>query len=40
MHTIEFSNGGSNIQIMRVAVYEEQWVSPVNLLDQGYPVST
>ncbi|PRQ57414.1 putative calycin [Rosa chinensis] len=35
VHTIEFSNGGSNIQIMRVAVYEEQWVSPVNLLDQS-----
>ncbi|KDP28871.1 hypothetical protein JCGZ_14642 [Jatropha curcas] len=28
VHTIEFSNGGSDIQIMRVAVYEEQWVSP------------
>lgn len=35
VHTIEFSNGGSNIQIMRVAVYEEQWVSPVNLLDKS-----
>ncbi|KAA8515836.1 hypothetical protein F0562_018553 [Nyssa sinensis] len=35
VHTIEFSNGGSDIQIMRVAVYEEQWVSPVNLPDQS-----
>lgn len=33
VHTIEFSEGGSNIQIIRVAVYEEQWVSPVNLND-------
>ncbi|CAL2241085.1 unnamed protein product [Prunus armeniaca] len=33
VHTIEFSNGGSSIQIMRVAVYEEQWVSPANLPD-------
>ncbi|WOH09299.1 hypothetical protein DCAR_0728755 [Daucus carota subsp. sativus] len=32
-HTIEFSNGGSDIQIMRVAVYEEEWDSPVNLPD-------
>ncbi|ONK59178.1 uncharacterized protein A4U43_C08F3780 [Asparagus officinalis] len=31
MHTIEFSEGGSDIQIIRVAVYEEQWISPVNL---------
>ncbi|KAA8520430.1 hypothetical protein F0562_014686 [Nyssa sinensis] len=35
VHTIEFSNGGSDIQIMRVAVYEEQWVSPANLPDQS-----
>ncbi|CAN6566496.1 unnamed protein product [Malus baccata var. baccata] len=35
VHTIEFSNGGSNIQIMRVAVYEEQWDSPANLHDQS-----
>ncbi|XP_008786174.2 uncharacterized protein LOC103704600 [Phoenix dactylifera] len=33
VHTIEFSEGGSNTQIIRVAVYEEQWVSPVNLND-------
>ncbi|XP_031277552.1 uncharacterized protein LOC116135985 [Pistacia vera] len=31
VHTIEFSNGGADIQIMRVAVYEEQWASPANL---------
>ncbi|KAJ6729956.1 DIHYDROOROTATE DEHYDROGENASE (DUF3598) [Salix viminalis] len=31
VHTIEFNNGGSDIQIMRVAVYEEEWVSPANL---------
>ncbi|XP_052192467.1 uncharacterized protein LOC127801401 isoform X2 [Diospyros lotus] len=35
VHTIEFSNGGSNIQIMRVAVYEEQWVSPANIHDES-----
>ncbi|KAL7158396.1 hypothetical protein ABFS83_02G140300 [Erythranthe nasuta] len=33
VHTIEFSNGGSDIQIMRVAVYEEEWVSPSNIPD-------
>lgn len=33
MHTIEFGNGGSDIQIMRVAVYEEQWVNPANIPD-------
>ncbi|CAH9096399.1 unnamed protein product [Cuscuta europaea] len=33
VHTIEFSNGGSDIQILRVAVYEEQWVCPTNLSD-------
>ncbi|KAL2319861.1 hypothetical protein Fmac_028830 [Flemingia macrophylla] len=31
VHTIEFINGGSNIQIMRVAVYEEEWVSPASI---------
>ncbi|CAL0305952.1 unnamed protein product [Lupinus luteus] len=31
VHTIEFNNGGSDIQIMRVAVYEEEWVSPAFL---------
>ncbi|KAK6162668.1 hypothetical protein DH2020_002509 [Rehmannia glutinosa] len=33
VHTIEFSNGGSDIQIMRIAVYEEEWVSPSNIPD-------
>lgn len=33
VHTIEFNEGGSNVQLIRVAVYEEQWVSPVNLSD-------
>ncbi|KAJ8900247.1 hypothetical protein K2173_024887 [Erythroxylum novogranatense] len=33
VHTIEFNNGGSEIQIMRVAVYEEEWASPVNIQD-------
>ncbi|KAL2511519.1 protein of unknown function (DUF3598) [Abeliophyllum distichum] len=35
VHTIEFSNGGSDIQIMRVAVYEEQWVGPANISDNS-----
>ncbi|KAJ4759169.1 dihydroorotate dehydrogenase (DUF3598) [Rhynchospora pubera] len=37
VHTIEFSEGGANIEIMRVAVYEEQWVRPsnVDLADEG-----
>lgn len=35
VHTIEFSNGGSDIRIMRVAVYEEQWVSLSSLPDQS-----
>ncbi|KAJ4727282.1 Calycin-like [Melia azedarach] len=35
VHTIEFGNGGSDIQIMRVAVYEEQWVSPANIRDES-----
>ncbi|XP_057764116.1 uncharacterized protein LOC130985259 isoform X2 [Salvia miltiorrhiza] len=33
VHTIEFSNGGSDIQIMRIAVYEEEWVSPAAIPD-------
>ncbi|OAY65137.1 hypothetical protein ACMD2_14721 [Ananas comosus] len=33
VHTIEFNEGGSSIQIVRVAVFEEQWVSPANLHD-------
>ncbi|XP_058221735.1 uncharacterized protein LOC131331820 [Rhododendron vialii] len=37
VHTIEFGNGGSDIQIMRVAVYEEQWVSPASIQDQSDP---
>ncbi|KAF8009509.1 hypothetical protein BT93_J0495 [Corymbia citriodora subsp. variegata] len=35
VHTIEFSNGGADIQIMRVAVYEEEWVSPANIRDDS-----
>ncbi|KAI3796616.1 hypothetical protein L1987_39294 [Smallanthus sonchifolius] len=35
VHTIEFSDGGSDIQILRVAVYEEQWVSTANLPDKS-----
>ncbi|VVB03382.1 unnamed protein product [Arabis nemorensis] len=35
VHTIEFTNGGADIQIMRVGVYEEQWVSPSNYEDQS-----
>lgn len=35
VHTIEFSNGGADIQILRVAVYEEQWVGPVNIDEQS-----
>ncbi|KAL6494138.1 hypothetical protein OROGR_032047 [Orobanche gracilis] len=35
VHTIEFSNGCSDIQIMRVAVYEEEWVTPSNVPDSG-----
>ncbi|KAJ1415424.1 Calycin [Sesbania bispinosa] len=35
VHTIEFSNGGSDIQIMRVAVYEEEWVRPASVDDQS-----
>lgn len=36
VHTIEFSKGGSDIQILRVAAYEEQWVSPANISDLRY----
>ncbi|PSS35802.1 Leukocyte receptor cluster member like [Actinidia chinensis var. chinensis] len=35
VHTIEFNDGGSDIQILRVAIYEEQWVSPANIQDQS-----
>ncbi|KAL5795074.1 hypothetical protein ACOSP7_003668 [Xanthoceras sorbifolium] len=35
VHTIEFNNGGSDIQIMRVALYEEEWVSPANIHDDS-----
>ncbi|KAI3743846.1 hypothetical protein L1987_56913 [Smallanthus sonchifolius] len=35
VHTVEFSDGGSDIQILRVAVYEEQWVSTANLPDKS-----
>ncbi|KAJ0637388.1 putative calycin [Helianthus annuus] len=35
VHTIEFSDGGSDIQILRVAVYEEQWVSTAHLADKS-----
>ncbi|MBA0717651.1 hypothetical protein Golax_005448 [Gossypium laxum] len=31
VHTIEFGNGGSDVQIMRVATYEEEWVSPAKI---------
>ncbi|CAL5015629.1 unnamed protein product [Urochloa decumbens] len=31
VHTIEFNEGGANIQIVRVAVYEEKWASPANI---------
>ncbi|XP_078162553.1 dihydroorotate dehydrogenase (DUF3598) [Carex rostrata] len=37
VHTIAFNEGGANIEIIRVAVYEEKWVSPSNLdlADEG-----
>ncbi|KAJ0970676.1 hypothetical protein J5N97_018635 [Dioscorea zingiberensis] len=35
VHTIEFGDGGSNIQIIRVAVFEEQWISPANLYNEN-----
>ncbi|KAJ1272106.1 hypothetical protein BS78_06G177300 [Paspalum vaginatum] len=31
VHTIECSEGGANIQIVRVAVYEEKWASPATI---------
>uniref|UniRef100_J3M028 DUF3598 domain-containing protein n=1 Tax=Oryza brachyantha TaxID=4533 RepID=J3M028_ORYBR len=31
VHTIEFNEGGANIQIVRIAVYEEQWLSPAHI---------
>ncbi|KAL4199739.1 hypothetical protein AMTRI_Chr03g146350 [Amborella trichopoda] len=33
VHTIEFKDGGSDIQIVRVSVFEEQWVNPANMKD-------
>ena len=36
MHTIEFNNGGADIQILRIAVYEEQWVGPANFVEDRY----
>ncbi|CAL1388861.1 unnamed protein product [Linum trigynum] len=33
VHTIEFSQGGADVQILRVAAYEEQWASPANFDD-------
>ncbi|XP_068634957.1 uncharacterized protein [Aristolochia californica] len=33
IHTIEFNEGGSEIQIVRVAVYEEQWICPTSIED-------
>ncbi|KAK8621512.1 hypothetical protein V6N13_080945 [Hibiscus sabdariffa] len=35
VHTIEFGNGGSDVQIMRVAIYEEEWVSPAHIHDKS-----
>eukprot|EP00268_Persea_americana_P051710 TRINITY_DN5730_c0_g2_i2.p1 TRINITY_DN5730_c0_g2~~TRINITY_DN5730_c0_g2_i2.p1 ORF type:complete len:509 (-),score=126.53 TRINITY_DN5730_c0_g2_i2:333-1859(-) len=35
VHTIEFNEGGTNIEITRVVVYEEQWVSPANLYEKN-----
>ncbi|KAF3787634.1 hypothetical protein EJ110_NYTH22733 [Nymphaea thermarum] len=35
VHTIEFKDGGSDIQIIRVALYEEQWVCPTNVQDES-----
>nr|KAJ0196692.1 hypothetical protein LSAT_V11C700360050 [Lactuca sativa] len=34
VNTIEFSDGCSNIQIMRVVVYGEQWVGTAHLSDK------
>ena len=36
VHTIEFNNGGADIQILRIAVYEEQWVGPANFVEDRY----
>ncbi|VAH34894.1 unnamed protein product [Triticum turgidum subsp. durum] len=39
VHTIEFSEGGANIQTVRVAVYEEKWASPANIhVEDNTPV--
>ncbi|XP_039022623.1 uncharacterized protein LOC120155124 [Hibiscus syriacus] len=35
VHTMEFDNGGSDVQIMRVAVYEEEWVSPAHIREKS-----
>ncbi|XP_057532537.1 uncharacterized protein LOC130810479 [Amaranthus tricolor] len=35
VHTIEFNNGGADIQILRIAVYEEQWVGPANFVEDS-----
>ncbi|KAL4303348.1 hypothetical protein GQ457_10G000010 [Hibiscus cannabinus] len=35
VNTIEFGNGGSDVQIMRVAIYEEEWVSPAHIHDKS-----
>ncbi|CAA7406764.1 unnamed protein product [Spirodela intermedia] len=37
VHTIEFSRGGTDVQIIRVAVFEEEWISPVNFPDESGP---
>lgn len=39
VHTIEFNEGGANIQTVRVAVYEEQWSCPANIhVEDNTPV--
>ncbi|KAM3369064.1 hypothetical protein ACQJBY_017127 [Aegilops geniculata] len=39
VHTIEFNEGGANIQTVRVAVYEEKWASPANIhVEDNTPV--
>uniref|UniRef100_A0ACD5V4B3 Uncharacterized protein n=1 Tax=Avena sativa TaxID=4498 RepID=A0ACD5V4B3_AVESA len=39
VHTIEFNEGGANIQTVRVAVYEEQWACPANIhVEDNTPV--
>ncbi|XP_073124710.1 uncharacterized protein [Henckelia pumila] len=35
VHTVEFSDSGSDIQILRVAIYEEKWVSPANISESS-----